>query len=87
MDKILSARVDEHTISELDMLARRLKTSKKAILENAIHAYAEQTLGQEEIDVLSETAGAWNRRESPTDTLRQAKKVFQDAFARRGKRR
>jgi predicted transcriptional regulator len=36
MDKILSARVDESVANRIGLLARRLRTSKKKIIESAI---------------------------------------------------
>jgi hypothetical protein len=85
VDKIFSARVDVKSLDELDMLTRRLKTSKKAVLEGAIHAYAEKILADTAVDVFTETAGAWQRDETPQESVHQAKKPFQDAIARHQK--
>lgn len=43
MDKVLSARVDETVIRQIGLLARELKTTKKAIIESAIRLYSEQS--------------------------------------------
>ena len=43
MDKIMSTRMDEAMIRHIGMLAKRLGTSKKAVLENAVRYYAEKT--------------------------------------------
>ncbi len=42
MDKIMSTRMDEAVIRHIGMLAKRLGTSKKAVLENAVRYYAEK---------------------------------------------
>jgi hypothetical protein len=40
MDKIMSPRMDEAVIQRIGMSAKKLGTSKKAVLENAIRHYA-----------------------------------------------
>jgi len=40
MDKIMSTRMDEAVIQHIGMLARKLGTSKKAVLESAVRYYA-----------------------------------------------
>ena len=39
MDKFMSSRIDEAVNRHIGMLAKRLETSKKAILENAVRYY------------------------------------------------
>ena len=43
MDKIMSTRMDEAVIRRIGMLADKLGTSKKAVLENAVRHYARRS--------------------------------------------
>jgi len=55
MDKIMSTRLDEAVIRHIGMLAERLGTSKKEVLENAIRDYAEKIEAEQGFDVLTHT--------------------------------
>ena len=83
MDRILSARVDEAVHRQIGLLAKRLKTSKKAIIERAILAYAAQVEQQQGVDVFEQTLGAWQRDESPVETAAQAREAFRRSMERR----
>ena len=85
MDKILSARVDESVISQIGALARKLGTTKKAIIEKAIRLYAEKMGKEDGFDVLKETLGAWQRKESPGETVKKARKAFRSSMERHRK--
>jgi hypothetical protein len=76
MDKILSARVDEAVILRIGSLARRLKTSKKQILEDAVELYAEAVEADSKSDVFERTSGAWKRREPVEQTVRDVRTEF-----------
>jgi hypothetical protein len=82
MDKILSARVDEAVLRRIGMLAQRLGTSKKAVIEAAIREYAERIEPEHGIDVLAETHGAWKRGEPPARTAQRARQAFRDSMRR-----
>lgn len=82
MDKILSARVDESVIKRIGALSRKLRTTKKSVIEAAVQAYAEKTEQGNGTDPLVQTHGAWKRAESPVETLRRAKTVFRTAMER-----
>ena len=82
MDKILSARVDESVVNRIGSLARRLRTSKKKIIESAIDSYAVQVDKEQGFDVLEDTCGAWHRKGSPEETVAKARKVFRDSMKR-----
>lgn len=69
MDRVLSARVNEDTLLGIDLLAKRLNTSKKRVIEEAVRQYRRQ-LEDGAVDVLAETCGAWRRDETPHDTVR-----------------
>jgi hypothetical protein len=85
MDKVLSARLDEAVIDQLDRACKRLGTTKKQFLEDAIRQRA-ATIDSPTEDVWSETSGAWARRESPASTIRAARRAFEQSMARSGRR-
>jgi len=63
MDKIFSARIDESVTNHISSLARRLRTSKKKVIENAIESYAAQVDKEQDFDVFEHTCGAGRGRE------------------------
>ena len=73
MDKIMSTRMDEAVIQHIGLLAKRLGTSKKAVLENAVRYYLEKIEAEQGFDVLTHTLGSWQRDESATETVRRIK--------------
>ena len=85
MDRVLSARIDEEVAILLDALSRKQHKSKKKILEEALRKYAEHGSGEPPLDVLKETWGAWNRRESASATARKARSAFRSSLARRSR--
>jgi hypothetical protein len=65
MDKIMSTRMDEAVIQHIGILAKKLGTSKKAILENAVRQYAEKIEAELKFDswpILWEVGSATNRQ-------------------------
>ncbi|MEW6185025.1 MAG: hypothetical protein AB1585_04705, partial [Thermodesulfobacteriota bacterium] len=80
MDKIFSARVDESIIRQIGHVAQKLHTTKKAVVEAAILAYAEKTGIGGKADLLEETFGAWKRPESSGETVQKARNVFREAM-------
>ena len=78
----MSARVDEAVLYRLNMLAESLKMSKKAILEEAILAFAEKMNARHEIDILEKTCGAWQREESVEETVQQSRNTFRSSMMR-----
>jgi predicted transcriptional regulator len=82
MDKVLSARVDEAVVRRIANLARRLHTTKKAVIEGAIQMYAAKVEQESELDVLEETLGAWAREESASQTVKRAREAFRDSMRR-----
>ena len=82
MDKILSARVDETTIRKIGLLAQKLKKTKKAVIEEAIRSYADQTVSSQSIDILDQTCGAWNRSETPRETVLGVREGFRKSMKR-----
>ncbi len=82
MDKILSARVDESIIQQINVLAHSLNTSKKAIIEAAITQYSKQKGLEEKMDVFENTCGAWKRSETFQESIIVARSAFNKSMER-----
>jgi predicted DNA-binding protein len=82
MDKIMSTRMDEAVIQHIGILAKKLGTSKKAILENAVRQYAEKIEAELKFDILAHTLGSWQRDEPPTETVRSVKDAMRQSQER-----
>ena len=85
MDKILSTRVDESIIHQLNMMTDVLSTTKKAVLEKAIVSLMKQVEHEKDITILDITFGAWQRKESMDETVRHGRETFQKSMARHRK--
>ena len=82
MDRVLSVRVDESVIHRLDQLMRRLGGTKKALIEKAIARYeVESETG--ELDVFTQTFGAWERTESVIETTQRSRGILSDSLSHR----
>ncbi|MFH0730569.1 MAG: hypothetical protein V2B19_30020 [Pseudomonadota bacterium] len=73
MDKIISTRMNERVIQSIGILAKKLGTSKKAVLENAVKCFAEKIAAEADLDILAQTLGSWQRDESASDTVQEIK--------------
>ena len=82
MDKIVSTRMDEAVIRYIGMLAKRLGTSKKAVLENAIRNYVEKIEADQGFDVLTHTCGSWQRDKSAAETAQTIKDTMRKSQER-----
>jgi hypothetical protein len=82
MDKILSSRIDEAIIKKIGLLAQKLNTTKKFIIENAIREYSQKVEEDHKIDILEQTFGAWQRTETPAETVKQVRDVFRKSMER-----
>lgn len=82
MDKVISSRVSEAVAHQIELISKRLKISKKKVIEEAVLAYAKQTAREGDLDVFARTSGAWKRQESPATTVKKARKAFQDSMKR-----
>ena len=69
MDKIMSTRMDEAVIRHIDILAKKLGTSKKAVLENAVRYYVDKIEAELGFDVFTHTFGSWRRDKSAAETV------------------
>ena len=83
MDKIFSTRVDEALVRQISAMAHELRTTKKAIVEAAIQAYAKTIAEEKHTDVLEQTLGAWRRKEAPEQTVERSRAAFRKAMQRR----
>lgn len=82
MDKIFSSRIDEAVINKIGVLAQKLNTSKKSIIENAIKEYSQKVEKDHKVDILEQTCGAWQRTESPEETVKHVRDVFRKSMER-----
>ena len=82
MDKIMSTRIDEAVIRHIGMLAKKLGTSKKAVLENAVRHYVEKIEAEQGFDVLTHTCGSWQRDESAAETVHTIKDTMRKSQER-----
>jgi predicted transcriptional regulator len=82
MDKVLSARVDQTVAAQIGSLARRLRTSKKRVIENAVRSYAQELDREQRFDALEASCGAWQRKEPVCRTVERARSAFRRAMER-----
>ncbi|MBN1424642.1 hypothetical protein JXA88_08800 [Candidatus Fermentibacteria bacterium] len=83
MDRILSLRVSEATAGQVTALARRLKASKKRVIESAVSRYAAEVEAETRRDVFEETCGAWSREEDPGLLTEESRKAFRESMEKR----
>ena len=83
MDKIISARVDEAVARRIGDLARRLRISRKRVIEQAVILLAGTVENPGEDDAFTRTFGAWNRTGSAEATVAEARRAFRRSLARR----
>ena len=83
MDRVLSVRVDESVIHLLDQLVRRLGGTKKSLVEKAIARFAGEVESETgELDLFSQTFGAWKRTESVIETIQDSGSLLSDPLPR-----
>ncbi len=82
MDKIFSARIDESILRRIGLMAQKLHTSKKNVIETAVKLYAQKIETETNVDVLQQTCGAWKRKDSAAQLVEKAKKKFQNSMLR-----
>ncbi|MCI5161947.1 MAG: hypothetical protein D3917_07965, partial [Candidatus Electrothrix sp. AX5] len=69
-------------IRQIGLLARELKTTKKAIIESAVRLYSEQSGLKKKVDVFENTCGSWHRSESSEETVNNARSAFRKSMER-----
>lgn len=80
MDKIISSRLDETVINQIALLAKELGTSKKAVIESAIRLYAQ--IIKQQTNAFDASCGAWQRDETPEETLQHSREAFRRSMMR-----
>ena len=85
MDKIMSARLDESTVHRIGLLAQRLRTSKKKVIESAIQLYSREVEEEGELDVFTQTFGAWKRKKRGSKEIEDIRTAFRQSMIRRQK--
>ncbi|MBI2765083.1 MAG: hypothetical protein HYX53_04135 [Chloroflexi bacterium] len=83
--KVLSTRLSEESIRELDGAASRLGITKRQFLEEAIHARAVDSLADGE-DVWALACGAWKRDETPEETVAAIRRANHKMWQARSQR-
>ena len=84
MDRVLSVRVNESVIHRLDQLMGRIGGTKKALIEKAIARYAEEVESETgDLDVFTQTFGAWERTESVLETTQRSRGILSDSISHR----
>jgi hypothetical protein len=76
MDKIMSARVNEDVINKIGGIAKQLKISRKAVIENAIKNYSQQIDTDGELDIFTITCGSWKRNEPVNETIQKIRRTM-----------
>ncbi len=74
--------MDEAVIRHIGMLAKKLGTSKKAVLENAVRHYVEKIEAEQGFDVLTHTFGTWQRDKSEAETAQTIKDTMRKSQER-----
>jgi predicted transcriptional regulator len=82
MDKVFSTRIDESAAALVNSLARQLQSTKKQVVEQAIELFAAKVASEQKEGIWEQSFGAWNRDESPLDTVEAARTAFRGSFER-----
>lgn len=82
MDKIFSTRIDDAIIQKINDLSMKMRTSKKAIIENAVKLLGHRFEQDKKMDIFDRTCGIWNRKETPDKTLSNSKTRFSKSMKR-----
>jgi predicted transcriptional regulator len=84
MSRVLSTRLDDDVIDELNRATKQLHMTKKQFLEEAIRLRAQQDGRERWLAVLRESAGAWDRPgETPAETVAKLRKASEEESVRR----
>ena len=85
MDKVFSTRLDENLIRKVNILSVKKSMSKKTLIEQALLKYINDIDDQLDSDIINRSFGAWQRDETPDQTITGAKQAFKDSFFRNGR--
>lgn len=87
MDKIFSTRLDEDLIQQIDRFVKSRSITKKSLVENALRAYIHGLNENLQLNMISQSFGAWQREETPEETLARGKDTFRRGFQRHKRRK
>ncbi len=82
MERVLSTRIDDAVYRLITSLSVKLRTSKKAVIEEAIRLLERQYEQDTKTDVFEETCGIWNRSEHPSEIVSQIRSEFNASMKR-----
>lgn len=82
MDKVLSTRLDERVITELERASKKLGMTKKQFLEEAISLRAKEASIQQRLLLVRQSQGAWDREETFDETLSRRRQDSERQFRR-----
>ncbi len=82
MDRIFSARIDDKIAKQIADLAKRLHTTKKAVIEKAIELLGYKVEAEKGIDVFDRTCGIWKREETAGETVFSIRTSFRKSMHR-----
>jgi hypothetical protein len=82
MEKVLSTRLPEEVIEELEQASRKLGITKKQFLQEAIRMRAAEISRERAHEIIESSFGAWQRDEPPEETIRQIKESFRKNWRR-----
>jgi predicted transcriptional regulator len=82
MDRILSARIDDTIYRKINDLSLKLHTTKKSVIEQAIDLLGRNIQEERKSDIFSDTCGTWEREETPDETVKNVRSVFNHSMKR-----
>ncbi|MCI0419906.1 MAG: hypothetical protein L0387_14800 [Acidobacteria bacterium] len=82
MDKIMSARLEEAALLEMERITRKLGISKKRFLEEAIHRHAQTLTKGGRTNDWTVGFGAWKRNETAAQTTKAVRGAFNQSLER-----
>lgn len=82
MDRIVSARIDDKVAKQINDLAHKMHTTKKAVIEKAIELLGHKVDTEKKSDVFDRTCGIWKRKESVKDTVSHIRTAFRKSMHR-----
>jgi predicted transcriptional regulator len=82
MDKVFSTRLDADLIRKINILATKKSVSKKALIEQALRIFINKTDDTLDNDIINRSFAAWQRDETPDQTVSMVKRAFKEGFTR-----
>jgi hypothetical protein len=82
MDKVFSTRLDADLIRKINIISAKKSVSKKMVIEQALRGFINKTEDDLDNDILNRSFGAWQRNETPSQTISRTKQKFKNGFAR-----